>query len=461
MSDRGLRAAVARMEAAGLPDLAIAAFTRQYRQVEAQETGLIPEVSIAPLGDVTRLEEIDTDPQAAREALAKTVVIRLNGGLGTSMGIRGPKTALTVRGGLTFLDIMAGQVLRLRETRGVDLPLLLMDSFRTSAETMALLARHDGLEIDGLPLDFLQHREPKLVADTLEPVDWPEDPELEWCPPGHGDLYVALQTTGLLDALRARGFRYAFVSNGDNLGATCDPAIPAWMAAESIPYVAEVCDRTLNDRKGGHLALRRSDGQLVLRDSAQVAPEDDAHFQDTERHRYFHTNNLWIDLDALAAVLAERDGLLGLPLIVNRKTVDPSRPDSTPVLQLESAMGAAVGVIPGARALHVPRRRFRPVKTTNELLLLRSDLMELDEDLTLVWTGGATEPAIRLGDDYRLIDDFDARFPEGVPSLRDCTALTVDGDITFGTDVVCRGDVRVSAAAPRRIPDGTVLSGDC
>ena len=160
-------------------------------------------------------------------------------------------------------------------------------------------------------------------------------------------------------------------------------------------------------------------------------------------------------------MLAERDGLLGLPLIVNRKTVDPSRPDSTPVLQLESAMGAAVGVIPVARALHVPRRRFRPVKTTNELLLLRSDLMELDEDLTLVWTGGATEPAIRLGDDYRLIDDFDARFPEGVPSLRDCTALTVDGDVTFGADVVCRGDVRVSAAAPRRIPDGTVLSGDC
>jgi UTP--glucose-1-phosphate uridylyltransferase len=459
MTEDGLRAAVAKMRAAGVPDLAITVFSAYHEQLRSRVTGTIPEDTIEPLRDVTRLEDVRPDEPAVRDALARTVIIKLNGGLGTSMGIRGPKSALPVRDGLSFLDIIAGQVLALRRRHGDGAPLLLMDSFRTREESLELLSRHDGIALDGLPLDFLQSREPKLRADDLSPVEWPEDPELEWCPPGHGDVYVALQTTGLLDTLRRRGIRHAFLSNADNLGATCDGAVPAWMAREGIPYVAEVCPRTRNDRKGGHLAVRRADGRLVLRDSAMVAKGEQRWFQDTDRHPWFHTNNLWVDLDVLADRLAERDGLLGLPIIVNRKPVDPTRPDSTPVIQVESAMGGAVEVFDGARALAVDRSRFRPVKTTNELLLIRSDIYRLTEDCIVESTIDHEEPLVELGEAYRMVDAFESRFPRGVPSIRDCSSLRVEADATFGADVVCTGDVHVTGGV-RRIPDGALLRGE-
>ena len=231
------------------------------------------------------------------------------------------------------------------------------------------------------------------------------------------------------------------------------------MSAHGVPYVAEVCERTRNDRKGGHLARRRTDGQLVLRDSAMVQPGEEHHFADETRHAWFHANNLWIDLAVLAERLAERDGVLGLPIIVNRKTVDPTRPDSTPVIQIESAMGAAVELFEGARALAVPRSRFRPVKTTNELLLLRSDLYRLDADSLVVSTVTGPEPFIDLAPVYRLIGDFEARFPDGVPALRDCTSLVVEADATFGGGVVARDTVRVLGPGPREIPAGSILQG--
>ena len=236
-----------------------------------------------------------------------------------------------------------------------------MNSFRTREQSLEVLGRYADLAVDGLPLDFLQNAEPKLRADDLTPVSWPDDPDLEWCPPGHGDVYVALVASGVLEALRDKGFRYAFLSNSDNLGATCDPAIPAWMARESIPYVSEVCERTVNDRKGGHLAVRRSDGRLVLREQRDGGAGGRAALPGHRRHALFHANNLWVDLDVLAAEQSRRaTGVLGLPIIVNRKTVDPSRKDSTPVIQVESAMGTAIEVFDGSRAVHVPRTPVPP-----------------------------------------------------------------------------------------------------
>lgn len=441
----------------GASTAAIDTFERFYRMIESGEQGLIPEASIAPLGEVETLAGVVASEEDRRAALAEVAVVKLNGGLGTSMGLSGPKTALKVRGELTFLDIIARQTLALRARYGVDLPLLLMNSFRTREESLEILATYPELEVDGLPLDFLQNAEPKLTADTLEPVAWPADPELEWCPPGHGDVYVSLQGTGLLDALRAKGIRYVFLSNADNLGATCDPDIAAWLIANDIPYAAEVCERTANDRKGGHLAVRRSDGQLILRDSAMVAPGEDEYFQDNTLHTLFHANNLWVDLDVLARLLDERGGVLGLPVIVNRKTVDPTDAGSPKVVQIESAMGAAIEVFEGSRAISVPRNRFRPVKSTNELLLVQSDIFEMDEDAQLVATIDHAEPAIRLGSAYRFVPDFLARFPAGPPSLRECTALKVSADATFGAGVRCVGEVVVDRPGP--IADGAVLTG--
>ena len=218
---------------------------------------------------------------------------------------------------------------------------------------------------------------PKLAAADLTPVSWPPAPALEWCPPGHGDVYGALRRSGMLDALLEQGFRYAMISNSDNLGAKLDPRIVAHIDSGQIPFLMEVVHGTEADRKGGHIARRRADGQLVLREIAQTPPEDEDSFRDFRHWRYYNTNNLWVDLRVLADTLERSHGVLELPLIVNRKTVDPRDPDSTPVIQLESAMGAAIESFRGASLLLVPRQRFVPVKTTDDLLVLRSDVYRL------------------------------------------------------------------------------------
>ena len=177
------------------------------------------------------------------------------------------------------------------------------------------------------------------------------------------------------------------------------------------------------------------------------------------------TNTLWIDLRALADVLQERDGVLGLPMIVNRKSVDPSDSDSTPVIQLETAMGAAIDVFEGARAVRVGRERFAPVKTTDDLLALRSDAYELTSDGRIVLAGaraGQRAPLVQLDAEFfRLVRDFDARFVAGPPSLVQAQRLTVRGDVAFGADVVVRGAVTVEQRGDgqRRIENGTVLEG--
>ena len=450
----GLQASVEKMRREGLPDAAIDTFRHYYRQLAEGETGMLPESEIEPVGEVQELDALPDGDAPLDEA----VVIKLNGGLGTSMGMTHAKSLIEAKDGLTFLDVIARQVLELRRRSGARLPLVLMNSFRTHEESLDALSRHEDLESDVAP-DFVQHKEPKIRVDDLMPVEWPDDPSQEWCPPGHGDLYTALLTSGTLDELLGHGYRYAFVSNSDNLGAVLEPRILAWMAREEIPFAMEVTKRTEADRKGGHIA-HLPGGNYVLRETAQTPEEDLEALQDISRHRYVNTNNLWVDLRALADVLRERKGVLGLPLIVNRKTVDPGDKSTPEVFQLETAMGAAIGVFDGAQPVVVPRQRFSPVKTTEDLLALRSDAYVLADDarVELASERDGTPPVVDLDDDhFKLLRDFDARFPEGAPSLVGCERLAVEGDVTFGREVVVRGTVRVSG--PRRIEDGAVLEG--
>lgn len=456
MSDEGLRAAVEKMREEGVADAAINAFEHYYRQLEAGETGLMPEDSIEPVSELPHLDELPSDPEAEREALQKAIVLRLNGGLGTSMGLTGAKSLLEAKDGLSFLDIIARQVLALREQHEAELPLVLMNSFSTREDSLEALARHPDLDI-GLPLDFIQNKEPKLLVDDLTPAEWPDNPALEWCPPGHGDLYTALVTSGMLDDLLDRGFEYAFVANSDNLGAVLEPRILAWLRANEIPFLMEVTERTEADRKGGHLATRRSDGRLILRETAQTPDEDLKALQDLGKHRYANTNNLWVSLRALDEAMRERDGVLGLPLIRNQKTVDPGDKSSPKVFQIETAMGAAIEVFDGARALNVPRTRFAPVKTTDDLLALRSDAYRLTEDARVELVRDSV-PIVTLDPDhFKLMRDFDARFPKGPVSLKEADRFEVEGDVTFGADVVARGAVKVTG--PATIDDGTLLEG--
>lgn len=458
MSDEGLRLAQDRMRRASVAPEAIDVFSHYYRELESGVTGLIPEESIEPLLEPPSLTDLDVDSEGALEAFRRTAMIKLNGGLGTSMGMDRAKSLLPVREGRTFLDLIVQQVRSARADHGVSLPLILMDSFRTQADTLAALANHPGVAVDGLPLDFLQNLEPKLRTDDLTPVEWPEDPDLEWCPPGHGDLYTAILASGVLDALRDHGYRYVSVSNADNLGAAPDPVLAGWFAATGAPYAAEVCRRTRADRKGGHLAIRRSDRRLILRDTAQTPPDEMHFFTDEHRHPFFHTNNLWFDLDQLAAALRERGAVLGLPLIRNVKTVDPTQPDSPEVVQIETAMGAAIEVFDGARAVEVPRSRFLPVKTTNDLLLLRSDAYDLT-DAGHLRLAVETAPLIDLDPRfYKTIAAFDARFPHGVPSLRRARRLTVRGDWTFGADVIVEGEATLDdPGTAAEVPAGSII----
>jgi len=446
------------MRAEGLPEVAVETFAHYYRQLEAGETGLISESEIEPVAELPDAEGLTEE--AGPELLDQAVVVKLNGGLGTGMGMSGPKSLLVAKGDDTFLDLLGRQVLALRERSGARVPLVLMNSFATRDASLAELG--EGLSAD-LDPDFLQHKEPKVLVDGLGPAEWPANPDLEWCPPGHGDLYTALQTSGQLERMLERGYRYAFVSSSDNLAAVLDPRILAWMAAEEAPFVMEVADRTAADRKGGHVARWAGgpDSGLLLREVAQCPEEDLGAFQDTERHRYFNTNTIWLDLRAVAAELERRDGVLGLPLIRNRKTVDPADKASPAVFQIETAMGAALGVIEGARALRVPRSRFTPVKTTNDLLSLRSDAYVVAQDGSVVLADerGGRPPFVDLDDEhFKLVGDFDARV-QAPPSLRDAEALVVRGDVTFGAGVVVRGRVEIDAAHGPVTLEETVLEG--
>jgi UTP--glucose-1-phosphate uridylyltransferase len=449
-------AALEKMRAAGAHPAELAAMTRRLEQLDDPDAGRLSGDVLEPLPDLPELDALpEPSAERAREVLDRLVVLKLNGGLGTSMGLSGPKSLLEVKPGKSFLDVIATQVLGLRERYGARLPLVLMNSSSTHGPSLEVLQRYDGLRDQDVPLDFLQGREPKLRAEDLAPVEWPANPDLEWCPPGHGDLYTALAATGTLDRLLDAGLRWCFVSNSDNLGALADVRIASWVADEGVPFAMEAVRGTAADRKGGHLALR--DGQVVLRETAQV-PEGDTSFGEVDKWRYYNTNNLWVDLQALKELQAADPAAPELPLIVNRKTVDPRDKSSTKVIQLETAMGAAVGSIPGARAVQVPRSRFAPVKTTNDLLVVWSDAYDLTPDGRMTPTYDDGGPVVTLDDDhYKLVPDFEKRFSAGAPSLRRCTRLEVEGDVTFGAGVVVEGDVHVKG--PRRVPDGEILRG--
>lgn len=446
------------MQAEGLPDIVIRTFAHYYAQLAAGETGLIPEAAIEPVTDLPHSDDFGDDLAAlGREAMDRTILLKLNGGLGTGMGLARAKSLLNIKDGLTFLDVIARQAMH------AGVPLVLMDSFVTRDDSLSALAPYADLRGD-IPLDFLQHKVPKIRRDDLAPATCDAEPALAWCPPGHGDLYTALVTSGMLDTLLAHGYRYAFVSNADNLGAVIDPAILGYIVRDEIPFLVEVARRTPADRKGGHLA-RRPDGQLILRELAQCPPDDEASFQDIDRHRFFNTNNLWLDLHALRALLDARDGILGLPMIRNTKTVDPRDRDSTPVYQLETAMGSAIAVFAGARAVCIPPSRFAPIKKTNDLLDVRSDNYVLTEAFEVVPNPARTLPRAFIDLDpayYQFVDDFELRFPAGSPSLVDCTRLVVRGDIRFGAGVVLKGEVamRNETGGPAVVPDGAVIEGD-
>ncbi|MEM9080775.1 MAG: UTP--glucose-1-phosphate uridylyltransferase [Verrucomicrobiota bacterium] len=429
-----------KMVGAGLGEAAIGAFERGYALLVSGKKGMMGEESLEPAGEVPSYGDVvegKGEWEAAR--LAETVVVKLNGGLGTGMGLQKAKSLLKVKGGETFLDLIVEQVVRLREVTGARVRFLLMNSFSTSEDTLAALA---GGPLEGEGVEMLQNKVPKIDAATMSPVVWEANEENEWCPPGHGDLYPALVGSGWLEKLLESGVKYAFVSNSDNLGATLDAGLLNWFAGSGAPFAMEVTRRTEADKKGGHLAVRKEDGRLVLREVAQCPEEDLESFQDVGRHRFFNTNNLWLNLEALKAELEASGGVLPLPVIQNAKTVDPRDQSSPRVWQLETAMGAAIECFEGAVAVEVPRSRFAPVKTTSDLFALRSDAYEKREDgsVGLVAVRNGVPPVVKLSSEYKLVDAMERL--GAVPSLVGAETIEVEGVVKFEEGVVVKGEVR-------------------
>lgn len=442
------------MKVAGLADDVIRTFSAYYDQLQSGEQGMISRGMIDPPSP-DNVIDLSAMTQYRKQNILKSIaVIKLNGGLGTSMGLSAAKSLLPVKGNMNFLDIITRQVLALRSGTGYEVLLMFMNSYNTEADTLNYLEKYPDLSRQKLPISFLQNKFPRILQDNLKPYE-NEDPDKMWNPPGHGDIFAALSSSGLLDKMIDAGYRYAFVSNSDNLGATVDTCIPAYMEANDIHFLMEVCARTEADRKGGHLCQDKH-GQLMLREVAQCPPEELDEFQNVELYSYFNTNNLWIDLKALQWNLIAGEGIILLPLIVNPKNVD-----GTPVYQLETAMGAAISVFNGARAVLVPRSRFSPVKKNNDLLAIWSDLYELNDQYQVVMRRGVESiPPIELDERYYgMIDQLLERFRDGVPSLLNCSSLKISGDISFGEDVICEGKVNLTAENPVHVKS-KLLSGD-
>ena len=448
------------MEAEGLPSIARDTFAHYYKQLLTGETGLIFDRDIRPVAaeEIEALDNLSAYSEAGKKAYQHAIQIVLNGGLGTSMGLVGPKSLLEVKSGLSFLSLI------IQQTQNNAVQLALMNSFSTHDDTVAALKK---LNLTIFPQIFIQHKFPKILQSDYTPATWPQNPKLEWNPPGHGDVYTSLYASGLLEDLLKKDTEYALITNSDNLGARMDASLLGYFCEHAFPFMMEVAEKTPSDIKGGHLA-RHVKGRLILRESAQCPEDELATFQDIDLYRYFNTNNVWINLKALKK-LFEEEKAIHLPLIVNPKTLDPRDKSSPSVLQLETAMGAAISLFDGATAVRVPRSRFSPVKTCSDLLAVRSDCFVCSADKNLQINPQRRvmhkPDTINIKLDpryYGKIDDLDERFGQGVPSLVECDSLSVEGDVRFEKNVIIKGAVSIknSSTTQAVINAGTVIDND-
>ncbi|XP_058789493.1 UTP--glucose-1-phosphate uridylyltransferase isoform X3 [Phymastichus coffea] len=400
----------------------------------------------------------DPTPDEIKNFLRKLVVVKLNGGLGTSMGCHGPKSVITVRNGLTFLDLSVQQIENLNKIYGVSVPLVLMNSFNTDIDTQKIIKKYKGIDVE--IHTFNQSCYPRISKESLLPIakhHRVHDDIEAWYPPGHGDFYESFRNSGLLQLLKSQGRQYCFISNIDNLGATVDMRILRLLLGPEKPaeieFLMEVTDKTRADVKGG--TLIQYENKLRLLELAQVPREHIEDFKSVKTFKYFNTNNLWIKIDAIDRVLKENS--LNLEIIVNNKTFD----NGLNIIQLETAVGAAMKTFNGSCGIHVPRSRFLPVKKTSDLFLVMSNLYILRNGSLSMSPQRMfpTTPLVKLGDNhFSKVKQFLNRFPT-IPDILELDHLTVSGDVTFGKKVTLKGTVIIIANQGERIdlPSGTIL----
>uniref|UniRef100_A0A914E2U7 UTP--glucose-1-phosphate uridylyltransferase n=1 Tax=Acrobeloides nanus TaxID=290746 RepID=A0A914E2U7_9BILA len=424
-------------------------FLRTKTAVDWKKIDLLSEGIVTPYNELNHAADSEI-----QNLLNKLVVVKLNGGLGTSMGCKGPKSVISVRNDLTFLDLTMQQIQYLNRTYNVNVPLVLMNSFNTDDDTLKLLKKYANVRVE--VHSFCQSRYPRINKESLMPVSKDlQNGDLDaWYPPGHGNFYEAFNNSGLLDKFINAGKKYIFLSNIDNLGATVDLNILNYIHTDPKhpEFVMEVTDKTRADVKGGTLVLY--EGRLMLLEIAQVPKDYVDEFKSVNKFRIFNTNNIWADLNAIKRVVEKKE--LEMEVIVNPKHLDRG----IDVIQLETAAGAAIKNFKGACGINVPRSRFLPVKKTSDLLLLMSNLYDIDNGILSLSSlrSFPTTPLIKLGSSFDKVNEFMKRF-QGIPDLLELDHLTVSGDVWFGKDVVLKGTVIIIANHGDRIdiPPGTLL----
>ncbi len=437
-----LKANLQRMKDFGLNSYIIEDFTEKLKKVYNGETGFIDFKYVSELSkeDIIDLKDLrfqlDYDSTISKEISKKIALIKLNGGLGTSMGLDKAKTLLKIKDHFTFLDIILKQVFYLREKTQTPIPLLFMNSFNTSEDTLNYPGVYGLNQKLNLPEAFIQNQIPRIEKETLLPIGDGKSSK-DWCPPGHGDVFLVLYSSGLLDKFLEKGIEYIFLSNGDNLGAIYEPSILAYMIEEDLDFISEVTLKTPADIKGGILYRNRISQRIELLETAQVPPENKKDFEDTTRFKDFNINNLWVNIKSLKELLLKES--LSLPLIVNPKHIDGRE-----ILQLESAMGSAISKFTKAKIIRVPRTRFAPVKKCNDLLVKRSDAYILTEKYALVPNPELQkEPVVHLSKDYEKISDFEQLFLV-IPSLVKCHSFTIEGKFKFDIPVKIEKNVSLN-----------------
>ncbi|CAK9317954.1 unnamed protein product [Citrullus colocynthis] len=402
---------------------------------------VVPYDSLAP---------VPNDPAETKKLLDKLVVLKLNGGLGTTMGCTGPKSVIEVRNGLTFLDLIVIQIENLNSKYGCNVPLLLMNSFNTHDDTQKIIEKYKGSNVE--IHTFNQSQYPRLVAEDYLPLPSKGRTDKDgWYPPGHGDVFPSLKNSGKLDALISQGKEYVFVANSDNLGAVVDLQILNHLIQNKNEYCMEVTPKTLADVKGG--TLISYEGKVQLLEIAQVPDEHVNEFKSIQKFKIFNTNNLWVNLKAIKRLVEAN--ALKMEIIPNPKEVDGIK-----VLQLETAAGAAIRFFDHAIGVNVPRSRFLPVKATSDLLLVQSDLYTLVDGFVLRNKArqSPSNPSIELGPEFKKVGNFLSRF-KSIPSIIDLDSLKVVGDVWFGVGVVLKGKVTITAKPGTKlvVPDNAVI----
>ena len=431
------------------------ALFRRYLNDKAKGT-TIDWSRIAPPKDEQVISYSDLPNSEAVEFLNKLAVLKLNGGLGTSMGCVGPKSVIEVRDGMSFLDLSVRQIEYLNRTYNVNVPFVLMNSFNTDHDTSNIIKKYEGHNID--IMTFNQSKFPRIVKDSLLPVPKSADsPINDWYPPGHGDVFESLYNSGILDKLLERGIEVVFLSNADNLGATVDLRILQHMIDNKSEYIMELTDKTKADVKGG--TIIDYEGSVRLLEIAQVPKEHVNEFKSIKKFKYFNTNNIWMNLKAVKRVVENNE--LAMEIIPNAKSIsaDKKGESDISIIQLETAVGAAIRHFQNAQGVNVPRRRFLPVKTCSDLMLVKSDLFTLRHgELVIDPNRFGPAPLIKLGTDFKKVSSFQSRIPS-IPKIMELDHLTITGAVNLGRNVTLKGTVIIVATESSTIdiPPGSVL----